>query len=202
MQPRRETLTESLADIIQILQIGFRSGTLAVERGEGQGREEGYLIFVNGKIVDSKAGQYTHWSAFQYLKTWGSCRFSFESDTAMLLPPALPSPSMHGNGNGRASGPANGYAIGGSGAIAPPSFPTNQDANQSGSLSCMPVRSQAGDAALLHPDSTGLQRAHRRLLLLINGQRNCDGLARLMSRNPDEVQVLLDSLEQAGFIKQ
>jgi hypothetical protein len=84
----------------------------------------------------------------------------------------------------------------------PPSFPTNRDANHSGSLKRIPVRSQAGDAALLHPDSTGLQRVHRRLLLVINGQRNCDDLARLMSRNPDEVQALLDSLEQAGFIKQ
>lgn len=202
MQPQRETLTENLADIIQILQIGFRSGTLAVERGEGQGREEGYLVFVNGKVVDSKAGQYTHWSAFQYLKTWRSCRFSFESDTPALLPPAPPSPSMHRNGNGSSSWPANGYAIGGPRSIAPPSFPANRDASQPGSLTRIPVRSPAGDAALLHPDSTGLQRVHRRLLLVINGQRNCDDLARLMARNPDEVQVLLDSLEQAGFIKQ
>ena len=82
-------------------------------------------------------------------------------------------------------------------AITSPSFPAYQ-----GSLTRIPQRLQAGEAALHHPDATGLPRAHRRLLLLIKGQRNCDDLARLMSRNSDEVQALLDDLEQAGFIQQ
>ena len=151
MQPQRETLTDSLADIIQILQIGFRSGTLTVERGEGRGLEEGYLIFVNGRIVDARTGQYTNWSAFNYLKTWGSCRFSFDSDTATPLTPAPPAPPMNGNGRASGSGPMNGYALGDSMAITPPSFPTNQP----GSLTRIPVRLQAGEVALLHPDSTG-----------------------------------------------
>lgn len=53
-----------------------------------------------------------------------------------------------------------------------------------------------------HPEAAPVQRLHRRLLLLINGQRNLTALARLMARNPDEVQVLLDDLEQAGLIEQ
>jgi len=211
MQPQRETLTDSLADIIQILHIGFRSGRLTVERGEDQRLEEGYLIFVNGRVVDARVGQYTNWSAFNYLKTWGSCRFSFDSDAPTSLTSA-PSSSLpmntngHSNGNvsGRtnASGPINGYALRESMAITPPGLPANPYNNQSGPLSRIPTRLQSGELALLHPDSTGIQRTHRRLLLLVNGQRNRDELARLMSRNPDEVQVLLDDLEQAGFIRQ
>lgn len=200
MQPQRETLTDNLADIIQILQIGFRSGTLTVERGEGPRLEEGYLIFVNGRVVDARTGQYTNWSAFNYLKTWGSCRFSFDSNTSPPLSPMPPSPPIHGNGNGHigASGPLNGHAPGESVPTAPLGFP----AFQSGPLTRIPARLQAGEAALNHPDATGLQRTHRRLLLLINGQRSCTDLARLMSRNPDEVQALLDDLEQAGLIRQ
>jgi hypothetical protein len=210
MQPQKETLTDSLADIIQILHIGFRSGTLMVERGENQMLEEGYLIFVNGRVVDARVGQYTNWSAFNYLKTWGNCRFSFDSDAPTSLtsaPSSLPMNTngySNGNTNGHtdASGQINGYALRESMAITPPGLPPNPYGNLSGPLSRVPTRLQAGEAALLHPDSTGIQRTHRRLLLLVNGQRNRDELARLMSRNPDEVQVLLDDLEQAGFIHQ
>ena len=202
MQPQRETLTDSLADIIQILQIGFRSGTLTVERGEGQGLEEGYLIFVNGRVVDARTGQHTNWSAFNYLKTWGSCRFSFDSGAPASPMPGLPSQPLlngNGNGNGRVNGSRaiNGSASGEFMTVTPPGFP-GQQLDPSARV---PVRSSSGEAALLHPDSTGLPRVHRRLLLLINGQRSYDDLARLMSRNFDEVRPLLDDLEQAGFIQ-
>ena len=65
-----------------------------------------------------------------------------------------------------------------------------------------PRRLPAGDAALSHPESVHIQRIHRRLLLLVNGQRYVSELARLLALNPDEVQVLLDALEQAGLIQQ
>ena len=194
MQPQRETQTDSLANIIQILQIGVRSGTLTVERGEGPSFEEGYLVFVNGRVVDARTQQHTNWAAFNYLKTWGSCRFSFESGTPAapgISPPAL---NGHGGGDPYRNRPLNSSGYSGSLSHAAPAY-------TSGSSVRLPARSQAGEAALLRPDSTALSRTHRRLRLLINGQRSRDDLARLMSRTSDEVQTLLNDLEQDGLIQ-
>jgi len=47
-----------------------------------------------------------------------------------------------------------------------------------------------------------LSRLHRRLLLLIAGQRERNDLARLMSRSADEIQELLNDLEHSGLIQQ
>jgi predicted transcriptional regulator len=59
-----------------------------------------------------------------------------------------------------------------------------------------------GEATLQHPESTQLSRVHRRLLLLINGQRSIRELARLNVLSYKEVRSLLNDLEYAGFIKQ
>jgi hypothetical protein len=184
MQPERETLTDSLASIIQILHLGYRSGTLTVERDAGKTIEEGYIIFVNGRIVDAKAQQLRSWAAFNYLKTWGTCRFSFISagDTDANFTPALP---------------ANPTTA----PLSPLAQPTT-DAHNAFAQSAFPRRTQAGEAALARPDATNLQRTHRRLLLLINGQRGLEELARLMARTPEEVHMLMNYLEQSGFIRQ
>ncbi len=185
MQPQRETLTDSLSNIIQILHLGYRSGTLTVERNAGQTIEEGYIVFVNGKAVDAQANQCSGLAAFNYLKTWGSCRFSFinVSDTNTI------SPSRSHSSN-HVSAPFL------SGSLAP------TDAYGKAVHFPFPRLSQAGKAAISHLESLPVQRIHRRLLLLIDGQRNLTELARLMARNPDGVQVLLDDLEQAGLIQQ
>lgn len=184
MQPQRETQTDSLANIIQILHLGYRSGTLTVERDTGQTFEEGYILFVNGRVVEAQTNEYSGIAAFNYLQTWGSCRFSFlnTSDTNAAAP----------------SGPHSANHAGAplSGSLAP-TDPYGREAH-----SPFPRRSQAGEAMISHLESASIQRIHRRLLLLINGQRNLTELARLMTRSPDEVQTLLDDLERAGLIQQ
>ena len=185
MQSQRETLTDSLTNIIQILQLGYRSGTLAAERNVGQAIEEGYIVFSNGRVVDAWTSQYRGVAAFNYLNTWGSCRFSFiNASDAHATPSSEPSASNY----------ARAPSVAGS--LAP------IDASGRAVHSPFPRLSQAGMAAISHPEAASVQRLHRRLLLLINGQRNLTALARLMARNPDEVQVLLDDLEQAGLIQQ
>jgi Domain of unknown function (DUF4388) len=185
MQVQRETLTDSLTNIIQILQLGYRSGMLAVERNAGQTIEEGYIVFSNGRVVDARTNQYSGPAAFNYLNSWGSCRFSFINASDIHTTP-LPQPYA----------PNYGKAPSVSGSLAP------VDASGRAVHSPFPRLSQAGEAAISHPEAAPVQRLHRRLLLLINGQRNLTVLARLMARNPDELQVLLDDLEQAGFIQQ
>ena len=182
MQPQRETLTDSLTNIIQILQLGYRSGTLTVERNTGQTIEEGSIVFVNGRVVDARTYQYRELAAFNYLKTWGSCRFSFIDASDTTNSPSRSPALNHTRAPFRSDSPVPAY---GEAAYSP-----------------FPRLSQAGQAAVSHPEAAPVQRVHRRLLLLINGQRNLTVLARLMARNPDEVQTLLDDLEQAGLIQQ
>ena len=176
-------MTDSLTNIIQILQLGYRSGTLTVERNAGQAIEEGYIVFSNGRVIDAQTNQYSGLAAFNYLNTWGSCRFSFINASDIH-----PTPRSYSLNSVRA--PSD------SGSLAP------LDAHGRAVNSPFPRLTQAGEAAITHPEAAPVQRLHRRLLLLINGQRNLTALARLMARNPDEVQVLLDDLEQAGLIQQ
>ncbi len=185
MQSQRETLTDSLTNIIQILQLGYRSGTLTVERNARQGIEEGYIVFSNGRVVDARTNQYGGLAAFNYLNTWGSCRFSFTNASDTQSTPS--------------SGPYSSNSVR---VPSVPGFPSAMDAPGRAVHSPFPRLSQAGIAAIVHPEAVSVQRLHRRLLLLINVQRNLPALARLMARNPDEVQVLLDELEQAGLIQQ
>lgn len=186
-QPQRETLTDNLADIIQILHLGYRSGTLTVERTVGQTIEEGYIVLVNGQVVDARANQYNGSRAFNYLTTWRSCRFSFieAGDAGSEI------------SQGRSQLP--------SGTTTRPlsqRLQSTTDAHNMVRPSSFPKRLQAGEAALANPQTSQLERAYRRLLLLVNGQRSLRELARLMARDPEEVQVMLDALEHAGLIQQ
>jgi hypothetical protein len=76
MSQPRETTTNNLADVIQVIQIGHRTGTLTVERGENSTFEEGMIVFVNGQIIDAKCGQQNGPVALGWLTTWTTCRFS------------------------------------------------------------------------------------------------------------------------------
>src|SRR5450759_2085679 len=77
MQSLRSATTDRLADIIHIIRMGERSGVLTAERGEGQTREEGFIAFNNGQVVEAKANGQSGPSAFNYLNSWQACRFSF-----------------------------------------------------------------------------------------------------------------------------
>ncbi len=186
-QPQRETLTDNLADIIQILQIGYRSGTLTVERTASQITEEGYIVLVNGRVVDAKVNQYNGSQAFNYLRTWKNCRFSF-IDAGYTEPEMLQGRSQPSSGTTTRPLLQNSHSATNAHNVVRPSL--------------FPRRLQAGEAALVTPQSLQLERAYRRLLLLVNGQRSLSELARLMARNPEEVQTMLDALEYAGLIQQ
>jgi hypothetical protein len=180
MQPQRETITDNLADIIHIIHLGNRSGTLTVERGEGEKREEGLLIFLHGKIVDARVGSHSGLPAFNYLNTWRTCRFAFM-------------PQTHGK---TPSGPS---------AAVPHFQPGHEATNISSarpgpSASAGPIRLRAGEVAIQYPESAHISRTHWRLLLLIDGKRTKYELARLTMRSFEEIQELLKDLEQAGLI--
>jgi hypothetical protein len=200
MQPQRGTTTEHLADIIEILRIGNKSGTLVFERGEGKTREEGSIIFTNGQPVEARVNQQSGSAAFNYLSTWQRCHFSFvSSSVAATSSPRITqfSPSIQGGSVNSGGAPGKNYA---------------QSERATGQLnefyesgnrakSSLPKRLLRGEEALQHLEHAQLPRIHRRLLLLIDGRRSVDELARLMTRDLGEVHKLLDDLEYAGFIQ-
>jgi hypothetical protein len=192
-------MTDNLADIIQLIHLGSRDGTLTVERNIGGMIEEGYIVFVNGAVVDARAGQYSGLAAFNYLNTWRTCRFSFLSGSATMRP--LTGASVPGPGNG-----ANGTSTANpSSARITASMPDGVASTFDKGLVPpynFPVRLQPGEQTVQYLETAQIPRVHRRLLLLVNGQRSTQELARLMGRSLAEVQVLLDDLERAGLIRQ
>ena len=185
MQPQRETLTDSLADIIQIIYLGNKDGTLTIERGESSIREEGFITFLYGRCVEARVGAFRGPTAFNYLKTWRRCRFSFAHDTN--TPYEFPAPTI-----AKRDDPAHVHQD-------PLLPPYREDA---GMPSPFPVRSHVGEVTVQYPETMTLSRIHHRLLLLINGQRSPDVLARLIRRDAEETQALLDHLEEMGLIQQ
>ena len=179
MQSQRQTVTDRLADVIHIIHIGGKSGVLTVERGEGQAVEEGSITFVDGRVVEAHIGAQRGLTAFNYLNTWMTCRFSLVS--------------QHTN-----EVSSSGY----SGQLPPLVQRNNVPDKIFASHRTAPLRLQLGEETLKRPGTMQLPRLHRHLLLLVDGQRGSSDLARLMSRSADEIQELLNDLERSGLIQQ
>nr|MDQ2716835.1 DUF4388 domain-containing protein [Chloroflexota bacterium] len=77
MPQQRGTITERLTDVIQVIQMGRKSGLLTADRGEGRTFEEGAITFVNGQVAQATATHLNGQEALNWLKTWGTCYFTF-----------------------------------------------------------------------------------------------------------------------------
>ena len=86
MPQKRGTTTDNLLNIIQVIQLGRKTGCLMVERGEGIGREEGDILFVSGQIVEVHSGDLAGQHALDWLKTWSVCRFLFVPSSLSTTP--------------------------------------------------------------------------------------------------------------------
>jgi hypothetical protein len=89
MPQQRQTVTDRLADVIEVVRLGRKTGLLTVERGEGPTLEEGAITFVNGQPVQARLGPYSGAAALQQLNRWGPCRFAFTQ---------LPEGALHSHG--------------------------------------------------------------------------------------------------------
>jgi Domain of unknown function (DUF4388) len=177
---QRETSIDRLADIMNVLHIGHKTGVLTVERGENGTYEEGIIMFVNGQVVEAQVGRRHSVEAMQWLTTWGACRFRFDSSLSVptqTLPHNIFAPAQS-NGQLKNSVQAQGSAPS-------PSVPRQAE----------PV-----DTALALMQSLALSRAHRRLFLLIDGRRNIIDLARLSGTPLDQTYNLLQELQRARLI--
>lgn len=82
MPQQRETVTDRLANVIEVIQLGRKTGQLSVERGTGNTYEEGYIFFLNGQIIQAVTGWRSGQEALNWLSDWGACRFTFIPDAS------------------------------------------------------------------------------------------------------------------------
>lgn len=170
-----------------------------VERGEGRTLEEGLIIFADGQAIEARVNQQSGTAAFNYLSTWQKCHFSFISQTvARHSPPQITKPLPN-----TPSGPVNGSVTpGADSAWTKPATGQRNGFREQSNTASLPQRLLRGEEALQYPEHIPLPRVHRRLLLLIDGRRSVGELARLMTRDVNEVHRLLNDLERAGLIQQ
>lgn len=219
MPQRRDTTTDSLSNVIQVIQLGRKTGVLSVERGEGKTYEEGTITFVNGQVTHANAGLRSNVEAFYWLNAWGPCRFTFTFQATRGTPlpvqtqPTQPLPPFTPNQMNSPTAPMNAVR---------PSLETNEAKQSYAEVQeripahgmealhgtgrqpvahTTPIRSIALADAFRVVEQRGLSRSHRRLLLLVDGQRALPELVRLMGRRPDEVTVMLQELERIGVIQ-
>lgn len=194
MIQRRGTTTDQLANVIQVIQLGRKSGILSVERGEAASLEEGAITFVHGQITEAHVGRRNNQVALNWFKTWKACRFTFVP--ADSTRPTGPIAAMPGGAIGQQQNETNSHV-----AVASLATQPGRGTGPLQASSPMPHRILPAEEALRLLDLGGLSRIHRHLLLLIDGRRTTQELVRLMGRRPDEVQKLLHDLEYIHVIQ-
>lgn len=188
---QRGTETSNLVNVIDVIQLGRKTGVLTVERLFDAHLELGEITFRNGQITQARSNRYRSeegQSALQWLRTWEACRFLFEASheverTTRPLPAAQPSRDMHKR------------------ETQPERVPPNTQASEVDNFSVVPQRLLYIEKALHIIEHAQLSRTHRQLFLLIDGQRNVAELLKLLGRKQDEGLKLLRDLAYIGVIR-
>lgn len=198
MSQRRGTTTDQLNNVIQVIQLGRKTGVLTVEREAGIKLEMGEIAFTQGQVTYAHVGQLVGEAALQWLSTWRTCRFLFVPPNERItqpLPSYLPphtSASQQHITNAHSSMHAQ----------------DSENLRERVTPASLhngvphPRRIRQAEEALRLLEQFGLSRTHRRLLLLIDGRRSTLELVRLMGRTQDDVQRLLSDLERIRVIEQ
>jgi len=202
MTQRRGTVTDRLLNVIQVLQLGKKTGNLLVERGEGMKLEDGEIIFSNGQVIQAQGGRLQGQEALSWLSTWSTCRFIFVPETKAATTRPLGSSQL-------TSLPAARSTITQPLKDTQPHLPVASSTRQeldwieqkSPATQPGPHRTCAAEDAFRLLDRAGLSRSHRHLFLLVDGHRTIVELVRLTGRPPEEVQRLLHDLEDIGVIR-
>ncbi len=202
LQP--DTATDRLTNVIQVAQLGRRTGLLLVERSKGINLEEGAIIFVNGKITEARAGHRSDWEALNWLCTWDTCLFTFvhtNASEAHLPPASRPDtepvetfryqqmqPLAHDKQKSQFANISE----------------FNKELEQSkisALISRVSPRMEHTNKALLAIAQAGFSRTHRQVFLLVDGVRTPTDLVRLTGRGSIEIEEILHDLENVGVIQ-
>ncbi|HTK11817.1 MAG TPA: DUF4388 domain-containing protein [Ktedonobacteraceae bacterium] len=184
MSQRHGTATNQLNNIIQVLQLGRKTGVLYVGRDSNMKSEEGSITFVYGQITSAYIGQLAGQTALNILSAWGPCHFTFLPTQMERNTKPLPDQTSMGFSS-----------------TAEKEGQTSLPQSPSGSMpgQAAPQRLKAADEALSLLERASLSRMHRHLLLLLDGQRTIAELSRLMNRGEGEILRLLRDLAQLGI---
>lgn len=109
MTKPRVTTADRLSNIIEVVELGRRSGLLTVERGSNQTFEEGQVYFSEGRAIYAVVEGLRGRDALSVLAGWGQCRFAFEANAPRPTPNITapqPVPPMSSGYNGPATGAA------------------------------------------------------------------------------------------------
>jgi hypothetical protein len=205
MAQQKETITNSLADVIQVIQLGRKSGVLNVERGDGETFEEGMITFVNGQAVEAQTTVFNGQNALRRLSSWGTCRYAFISTPTAEIP-SIPAPVSTPAFERRMTDTGTHPRI----PISPlRESAARRQASNGGTeqvisfipASIVPHLVISLEESLRRVDQLGLSRQHRHLLLLVDGQRNVAEMVRLIGHTQFKVQRLLADLEHAEIIR-
>lgn len=96
MAKARVTTTDALANVIEVVELGQRTGLLSVERGSGSVQETGEIYFVSGRPIYATLAGLRGREALATLSRWGACRFSFDPEAPQPAPNLSPQPSQQG----------------------------------------------------------------------------------------------------------
>jgi hypothetical protein len=86
MAKARDTFTDRLSNVIEVVELGRRTGLLSAERGAGPTFEEGAVYFVGGVATYAAVAHLRGREALAVLGQWTGCRFAFEPDAARPAP--------------------------------------------------------------------------------------------------------------------
>lgn len=194
MTQRRGTTTDRLSNVIQVLQLGRKSGVLTVERGEGSSLETGEMTFVQGQITDAQSSGRNGQQAIQWLMAWRACRFLFiplvsEKTTKPMLALPTTDPNLRATDPNLQAGTRTAYGA-----------QRSYTAEQKNQESLAPQRTKSIELALQMIENSGLTRSHRRLFLLVDGQRPIAEMARLTARSEIDVQTMLREMARIGVL--
>ena len=78
------TATDRLANVLDVVELGQRTGLLRVERGNGTMREEGEVYFAQGKPIYAAIAGLRGREALHILAQWTGCYFAFDPQAAQI----------------------------------------------------------------------------------------------------------------------
>lgn len=111
MTKPRVTIADRLSNIIEVVELGRRSGLLTVERGSHQNVEQGEVYFLAGQAIFALVEGLRGREALAVLAGWGQCRFAFEPNAPAPTPNVVaPQPAPPSQRHPSAQGQRGAYA--------------------------------------------------------------------------------------------
>jgi hypothetical protein len=200
MTKGRDTIAESVGNVLEIARMQQRSGLLSVEYSQGGFIEAGEVYLLSGQPIYARVGSLSGPQALRHLLSWRNVSFTFASEAPR--PPAniFPLPGLRQTSS---SFPLHSQAL--------VPLPTTEKLRHSGPLG--PEQSalqKIGPGAerlmprKVEPEreigSLLLTRRQRLIYFLVDGQHTVADLARTTSKTMLEVATILGELQEQGLI--